>query len=358
MEQENRVLRQRLDSLKRKALENEQVLRRVQQRELALLEADGLGELIHALVGGLRDSFRLTEVTLLLNDASHEVRRLLMLDNHAPEQFGGLLLVDDLESHSGVYADLDRSLLTPFDASRHQPLFVRGLGIRSLAVLPLCRHGQLVGSLNLGSADPERFTRYHATDFLERLGIIAAACLENALNRQRLLHAGMTDVLTGWHNRRFLATRLVEEVARAQRRQEPLSVLFLDIDHFKSVNDTYGHANGDRVLCDVARRVRQSLRVSDVAVRYGGEEFVVLLPHTGREEAAGLAERIRLLVGEEALPLDDGQPLSVTLSCGVAELRPAVGENELDRLGERLLAEADEALYRAKRAGRNRVVLA
>jgi diguanylate cyclase (GGDEF)-like protein len=212
-----------------------------------------------------------------------------------------------------------------------------------------------VGSLNLGSRDSERFTRQHATDFLARLGKIAGICLENTVNRERLLISGLTDPLTELHNRRYLDRRLNEELSRASRYHQPLSCLFIDADHFKRINDNHGHQAGDSVLKELANRIRSQLRASDVATRYGGEEFALLLPQTHLNEALLLAERIRQEVAQTPIYLDNGLQLSLTVSIGVSETLPMLGKSRHREVGENLLASADQALYQAKANGRNRI---
>ncbi|MFP5441855.1 MAG: diguanylate cyclase [Gammaproteobacteria bacterium] len=168
-------------------------------------------------------------------------------------------------------------------------------------------------------------------------------------NRQ-LADMSMHDGLTGLHNRRHFDERFPALVQLAARRQEPLAVMMLDVDHFKQVNDTHGHLVGDDCLRQVATTLRQVMvRSTDLLARYGGEEFVVVLPGTGEAEAAVIAERIRLAV--EATPIPNGEtPLHVTLSIGLAVRVPDAGD------ASQLLADADAALYRAKNNGRNRVV--
>lgn len=164
-------------------------------------------------------------------------------------------------------------------------------------------------------------------------------------NRQLEL-LSQTDPLTGLANRRELERRLQLEHERCQRLERPLSVIMVDIDLFKRVNDTHGHAIGDEVLQHVAELLELNRRHYDMVARYGGEEFVVLLPETPLETAAAVAERIRVHLAEAQI-----QPLSqsVTASFGVAEMRQDQPDNTL-------LARADQALYRAKHGGRNRVV--
>jgi diguanylate cyclase (GGDEF)-like protein len=164
----------------------------------------------------------------------------------------------------------------------------------------------------------------------------------------------ITDPLLGIHNRRFLDQRLEEELLRARRHRLDLTLLMVDLDHFKRVNDTHGHPIGDRVLQHVARLLKGGLRQTDVLARFGGEEFVILLPHTPEPDAAQLAERLRAVVEETPLPLpsqgDHGGLLRMTASIGSACLQPG------DRDAGTLLARADKALYLAKQGGRNRVV--
>jgi diguanylate cyclase (GGDEF)-like protein len=209
--------------------------------------------------------------------------------------------------------------------------------------------------LNLGSRDPARFSRELAVDFLAHLGAIAGFCIESAANRARLVRAGLTDYLTGWHNRRYLHVRLREELARAQRQGSALALLMLDLDHFKQINDSCGHLGGDEALREVAARIESQVRASDTAARFGGDEFAVLMPGAGAAEARRLAERIRAAVTRSPVEAGPGLHLPVSVSIGLAALAPPPGAGDLKALAEQLLAEADAALYRAKAAGRDRI---
>lgn len=164
-----------------------------------------------------------------------------------------------------------------------------------------------------------------------------------------LLTMSNTDHLTGLYNRRFLEEALAREFQRAQRRRNNLSVLILDIDHFKRINDTYGHQRGDSVLCKVASLFRKELRDYDTAARFGGEEFIAVVPEASMTEAATIAERIRKAI-ERAVFNESGDALKITVSLGLATF-PAP---EIDS-AEDLIREADKALYRAKTKGRNRI---
>jgi diguanylate cyclase (GGDEF)-like protein len=156
------------------------------------------------------------------------------------------------------------------------------------------------------------------------------------------------DGLTQVHNKRYLMEFLAREMGRAHRFGRPLSVMMLDVDHFKLLNDTHGHLVGDTVLRELARRVSRCIRREECFARYGGEEFVVVMPECGPENARRFAEKVRRLVADEPFA-HDGLRLPVTLSVGVADLEPQ------HATPESFLAAADARLYQAKRAGRDRV---
>lgn len=167
--------------------------------------------------------------------------------------------------------------------------------------------------------------------------------------RARLERDATVDALTGVHNRRWLEDNLVRLVQRHRAASLPLSVVMLDVDHFKKLNDGHGHRVGDRVLSLVGTRLVECVRPTDLSARYGGEEFVVILPSSDLASSARVAERIRNTLARAHVPTDGGTPLpSITVSLGVAEL-------VADETPSDLVARADGALYRAKHAGRNRV---
>lgn len=175
--------------------------------------------------------------------------------------------------------------------------------------------------------------------------------LQDELKRSNelLRELSFTDPLTRLYNRRYLMDILAREFERVGRRGGALSLVLLDIDHFKQVNDTYGHQNGDTVLAAVAETTRAGLRSYDIAVRYGGEEFMVVLPETTLADGIAVAERLRWEVGKTLFP-SPLERLAVTVSLGVAAC-----PSELVGSVDGLIRMADEALYRAKAGGRNRV---
>jgi diguanylate cyclase (GGDEF)-like protein len=358
LEAEIRELRGRIATLVDEAAANERLLKRSQERELVLLQAESMGQLFEAICLGLKASYGLESVTLLLSDPQHETRHLLMAEHMNAEDFPQVIFVDSLVGMAPQFNSFHRPWLGPYMGCDHQLLFPNVGALKSVALIPLRRQDRLHGSLNFGSADDKRFSRHLATDFLAHLGVIASFAIENTINRARLVRSGLTDFLTGWHNRRYLNARMKEELARAQRQGAGLTCLLIDLDRFKLINDQHGHLIGDMALREAAQRVDAYIRGSDAAARFGGDEFVVLAPGITPEQAAALAERIRGAVAETPLEIGAGVRINLTVSIGVAGIALAREDDDLKSAAERLLAEADAALYRAKQLGRNRVELA
>src|SRR6204780_3691334 len=290
---ENDELRKRLAEMTAEASANETIMKRTQARELTLLRADSLAQLLHAMVDGLRESYSLDAVSVVLLDPQHEIRHLLVASGDRPEEFKQIFFVDSLISLAPQLSALHKPWLGPYVGADHHLIFPNVSNLKSAALVPLPRKDLVTGALCFGSRDPTRFTRHHGTDFLSHLGAVAAVCIENAVNRARLLRAGITDFLTGWHNRRYLQQRMKEELARAQRRGATIACLMIDIDRFKGINDGYGHLAGDIALKEISQRIESKIRSMDTAARFGGDELAVLLPESSASEAAKLGERIR-----------------------------------------------------------------
>jgi diguanylate cyclase (GGDEF)-like protein len=203
---------------------------------------------------------------------------------------------------------------------------------------------------------PHQYTQSDV-DMLEMFATQAAIAIRNARLYNRIEQIAVTDELTGLSNRRGFFQLGERELERALRFERALAVLLFDIDHFKRVNDTYGHSAGDEVLRALADCIRQNIRGIDVAGRYGGEEFVLVLPETPLGRAVEIAERLRRSIANCVVPLYSSRDeesctsLTITVSIGVTVLRPE------DRTLQGLVDRADQAQYQAKHAGRNRVVV-
>jgi diguanylate cyclase (GGDEF)-like protein len=232
--------------------------------------------------------------------------------------------------------------------TRRDPRFLatkgQGFSIGSMVVEPLISEGAPMGVLSVSSPEVNAFS---ATD--ELLARLLANCCVGPIQRARLERLAVTDDLTLAFNSRYLASRLVEEMERARRSAAPLSILWMDLDHFKHVNDRHGHPVGDQVLRTFVERVRAATRRVDILVRRGGEEFVLLMPATSTVQAKVIAERVRAHVAE--LFVMGAVRLKQTVSIGIATWN---GRESAESLQRRV----DEAMYFAKQSGRDRVELA
>jgi two-component system, cell cycle response regulator len=355
LEIENRQLQGRLQDLTVEVSRNEALLHKTQERELELLRANSLMQLMDRLIHGLKGSYQLDAVTLVLNDPQHEIRHLMAGDGFLVEELREVQFVDALKEVAPRLPPLDRPWLGPYYKDDHQHLVQGAIRAGSIALIPLWRNEQLDGLLVFCSHDPMRFNRELASDFLAHLGVVAAICVENAVNRARLVRSGLTDFLTGFHNRRYLQSRLREELARTQRAHQFLCCLMIDVDYFKRINDQYGHLAGDAVLREVAHRVDHEMRTSDTGARFGGDEFAIVLAQSTLEDGERVAQRVLRAVAGKPIQVGAQGSETVTLSIGVAAAAPGPDARDLKHMAERLIAEADAALYRAKSDGRNRV---
>jgi two-component system cell cycle response regulator len=245
------------------------------------------------------------------------------------ENFDGLRLCSQLRS-------LDRTRGVPILAiaeGENNARLVRGLeiGVNDYLMRPLDKN-ELLARVR---------TQVRKKRYTERLRD----------NVQLSIEMAITDALTGLYNRRYMENHLATLVEQAASRAKPLTVLVLDIDYFKAINDTHGHDAGDDVLREFALRIRKSIRGIDLACRYGGEEFVVVMPETDMAVATMVAERLRRRIASEPFPIQQGaRTIEVTISIGIAALGGSTDT------AAQMLKRADQALYRAKRDGRNRVV--
>lgn len=228
----------------------------------------------------------------------------------------------------------------------NNPLAIKE-GIRSLICIPLVTKGNIHGVLYLDDFVPRSFDK-DRMKLISVLASFAAMAIENAKLHHKTLQMAITDALTGLYNRRYFEQELPQELERASRYNQSFGLLMIDVDNFKSFNDTFGHPMGDRILATIAAAIEKSLRSVDFAFRYGGEELTVILPETSLKSACKVAERIRKRVVTDTRKLMRSilkEP--VTVSVGVA----AYPDDGAD--ADKLVARADELLYQAKAAGRN-----
>lgn len=363
LEAENESLRARMAYLLEQAERNHDIMCRHQAFDLEIVGAASFPELIGTIFRTLPAISDLDIVTLCLVDPDADIHTVMLKLGVDFAAFPQLVFVDSdsalgfVPSRSALLTAPPRPLLGPYVPTVHQAMFPQPpAGLQSIALVPLLRNKRIIGSLNLGSLDPTRFTPALGTDFIEHMASIIAICLENVISNEMLKYIGLTDALTGVYNRRYIDRRLLEEIGRARRQAYRISCLYIDIDHFKAVNDSVGHHGGDEVLREVAARIKAELRLSDALGRFGGEEFVVLLIDADLESATTCAQRIRSSIAGAPFALSSGERLPISVSIGVATLDDFERDHAIEGVARQLVAQADTALYQAKENGRNRVV--
>ena len=212
-------------------------------------------------------------------------------------------------------------------------------------IVPLMSKGILNGVIVLGERITGNPFSETEKEYLMDIASLAGIAIQNAY----LYEMATTDMMTHLKIHHYFQTQLIEEIERANRTAKPLSLIMLDIDHFKEFNDTYGHTAGDAVLIEVARTIKDHVRPMDTAARYGGEEFAVILPRTDLKEAVTVAERVREAIHEQVVTYEK-QALSVAVSVGLTEYNP-----RRDKRSTQIIERADKALYMSKQNGRNQV---
>jgi two-component system, cell cycle response regulator len=354
--------------LKRQLRHNERIWAGFRELEVRLIGAPSLRDFVTVLANEFPQIFPSVDcVTLACFDPEYELSRLLDSpvagdsgeghEGPSPDLSGAFINITQ-DSLRTLFAGSHRPLLEPCNRDIQAllfPAYPQPLG--SVALAPLVLRDQLIGTLNQGSLDPRHFTPDAATDLLEHLAAVTSMCLDNAVSRERLRLYGLMDPLTGVANRRLFEHRLGDEIERWLRRHEPLAYMLVDIDHFKLVNDKYGHHVGDQVLQQVAQLLGHDLRGADLLARYGGEEFMLLLPNTTLMQAGAIAQRLCASIAGHKFKIDGDRRLSITVSVGVAGLE-STPSAPVQTPAAWLFEQADKALYTAKQSGRNRVVVA
>ena len=330
-----------------KTLNDEMVMRAMTGRQLGLDDNDALNKALGERGGRVmivddhpRSSMRLVETLSKSYDAVAERDPIQALTRLAEEPFDLVLVSLSLQTADGLRLC---SQLRSLETTRHLPIIIlvepgddarlmRGLdmGVNDYLMRPIERH-ELMARIKTQTK------RKRHSDFLRNR-------LEESVEQS------ITDSLTGLHNRRYLESHLKTLVAQSLESGRALSVMIADIDFFKKVNDTFGHDGGDAVLREFSQRLRRNTRGIDLAGRLGGEEFLIIMPDTDLDRAYQVAERLRACVAADEFEVGNQTRHRVTTSCGIATLERA------DDTPETLFKRADNALYNAKRSGRNRVI--
>ena len=335
---------------------NEQLQNKITELEL-LLELNSYAsqrlnrqETLHAIQKLFVSTFKLDEYLLLLKTSSENE---LEISSHHGIKVNGRVWMD-IKSKNNILYDIVKSGQSVYLKELTQKQHFEALGLDgqagSLLSVPLIsEHESILGVINLLRQGENAFQVYEI-EFLQLMATHAAGVIDKSILFHTTQELAYNDALTGIFNRRYFDQRFSRELLRAKRYSRDLSILMVDIDHFKTYNDTYGHLMGDKVLQKVASILEDRLRRADILCRYGGEEFVIILPEIDILNAQIVGEKLRTAIMNNSQLDDNIMPGNhVTISVGVASF-PQSGENEVNVLGN-----ADKALYKAKDNGRNRV---
>ncbi|MHB1894892.1 MAG: GGDEF domain-containing protein [Candidatus Dormibacteria bacterium] len=336
---------------------NFEIMRRQLRRQL--LMATGRTVIASTLTGSAPLAQALNQVLVsMMNLLEADMAMILLPSQQQPGQSvlitngipGPALEWSELESSDGILGRLVREprfLIRSHLAPEERSSLERRIGLRDCLAEPLRAEARALGVLIV--ANRRRPYQEEDTALCNAVADQVVAAVDKSLQLAATQREATTDAMTGLYNYRFLISYLDQQVNVAERASSPLSVLMLDLDHFKAINDSYGHPVGDRVLRAVASLMLDTIRKSDLAARYGGEEFVVVMSNTGSEDAGLVAEKIRLAVEALVVPLEDDGAVKLSVSLG------GVTFPEGTKGARNLLDLADRALYAAKRGGRNRV---
>jgi len=259
------------------------------------------------------------------------------------------------EGIAGWVAKNGQALIT--EDAYQDPRFARwvdeltGFKTRAVACMPLISKGKVLGVIELVGREPRRI-KEQELQLLGALTDFAAIAIENARFVEKIKQLTVIDDVTGLYNSRYLYTLLETEISRSLRYHTPFSLIFLDLDHFKSVNDTHGHLIGSRLLKEVGQLFRFCLRTIDWAIRYGGDEFIIILPRTGKKEALLVCQRLRRALNDAVFFEKENLKVQVTASYGISTFP----DDAQDKEG--IIKLADQAMYLVKKTGRNAIAVA
>ncbi len=328
---------------------NEKIARRFFEIEKRVLTILNYTDLFEVLLAEIRQKFRVPYAWMTLiekSDLSDFIQQIESSDRLKAR----LNLIAKEE-----FVNLAGSQMSPLLVNRNLEPYERLLpqscnfAVQSMAIAPISLDGEIIGSLNQADISRRRFHPGMDTSLLEQLAVKVSLCLSNVTAHEKLRFMAYHDPLTGLLNRRVMESVLAREFARSQRYPQFLALVFMDLDHFKNVNDRHGHDKGDDLLVYFAKGLARMCRATDVVARYAGDEFVVILPETTKESAAQLMHRV--CAHFAAHPLESGATrLPISISFGIAA---ADDDGVFDP--ESLLKKADTALYDAKKSRPDRV---
>ncbi|MFA5110508.1 MAG: sensor domain-containing diguanylate cyclase [Desulfobaccales bacterium] len=320
----------------------------------ALMSAYDMQTLLSAVLDRIRAIIPARNWSLLLIDPQTRDLYFAVVTGVAPEKVKDIRLQPG-EGIAGTVAQTGQPIFIP-DADQDPRFSDRvdnstGFDTRSIIALPLNVRGEVIGVFEVVNVEDEKFFREKYLPHLTILADYVAIAVDNVRNLQKLEARTFIDEVTGFYNTRYLIHELDRLIPELINRGEPFSVVFFDLDNFKTVVDGHGHLRGTRVLAQVARVIHTLLGPEDSLVRYGGDEFIILMPRRSQSEALEVTRRLRQTLNQAAFLQDEGLQIKVTASYGIA----TVPEDAQDR--EQLLLIADKAMFGSKARGRDRIMV-
>ncbi len=327
-----------LDRLK----ENEEIARKFNEIEVSILSILEFHDFFDRLLSEISDKFCIPYIWISMIEESGLAQQLK--SSRECQRMTASTAFIPRKDFLTIVRNQSAPLLANTDMTPYQQLLpdVSDYTIGSIAIAPISLDGEIVGSINQADADPYRFEPGIDTSLLEQLALKVSLCLSNVTAHEKLKFLAFHDPLTGLLNRGVMERILEREFLRAQRYRNDLSLIFMDLDEFKSINDTAGHDTGDQALCLTAQTLTALKRDSDIVARFAGDEFVVILPSTNRSQAEYYIQRVKRHLNET--PVCQGEnPIFVKLSHGIATVEDA-GVTDI----QELIKVADKRLYLAK----------
>ena len=318
---------------------------------IAVTSGLGLNRTIEALFTQLKNVFKIDLFYIAFKDDDTDLVRFTMFEGNGTQIEFGPISISDRPSLTRYVLEKEDTIYIPDSYAEdsefpHEKMIkAPGHDERTILGVPLVLRNETIGALFIQANEPDSYDKKQIR-LVETIVNQASVAMDNARLFEKVQNMAITDSLTGAYNRRYFYEFAENEIARSKRYQKELAVIMVDIDHFKMVNDEFGHLVGDQTLKMVVDTITCQLRKVDVLCRFGGEEFVIFLPETSLESALVAADRICRAISEQSLKSEKGD-ISVTVSVGVTHLRDE-SQTMMD-----LINEADQALYTAKNAGRN-----
>lgn len=336
----NIELKQQLANVLENSRANEAVAQKLFEIETQILSCKSSQELLKQLLNSIQEKFNLSGIFLLLVEPT-PIKYLLSgnMQTTWHQANTRAISLTKLQKYHPQRKPFLTNKISEISSILPQALVNQ---TQSAALTPLTLEGELFGSLLFTDQDKNRFHPELGTELLEQLAVKISLCLSNAMVREQLEYMAHYDRLTGVANRRLMEVTINEELIRQKRYQVPFSLLFIDCNKFKQINDTYGHDCGDKVLTYVATQLQELIRENDKCFRYAGDEFVITLASQTYQEALLACKRLTKFFQQNPMPYE-GAYLSVTVSCGAAA---SDGKKTMDEL----LKEADSQLYERKKA--------